>query len=242
MSRLSSSFFVSFTVHTLIALMAVGLYEEVQLSHSIEEKPICISLSHCIEVLPVAPAPEVNQSPLKSKPIPPEKTEVLKPSPPKPVVKPKPKSIIKTKPKPVVRQKRIVKPVAEAEPVKEMMVAKSVQAPEEVMPLVRHEYLPTPPVPSAEESYMQEHLAVIAKLLRDNLYYPRIARKRGITGEVVVAFELQENGEVRDIKIKSGKKSVLNRAAIITLERLSGEFPKPKEPVSLLVPIHYQLQ
>lgn len=89
---------------------------------------------------------------------------------------------------------------------------------------------------------MQQHLMLIAKLLKENLYYPRIARKRGITGEVVVAFELLSNGEAAGIKVSSGERMILNRAAITTIERLSGEFPKPDAPITLHVPIRYQLQ
>ena len=96
--------------------------------------------------------------------------------------------------------------------------------------------------PSPEESYLDEHLQLIASLLRENLYYPRIARKRGVTGEVIIAFDLTTGGEIKNSVIVSGKYAVLNRAAITTLQRLAGEFPHPQEHLSLQVPIRYQLK
>ncbi len=96
-------------------------------------------------------------------------------------------------------------------------------------------------VQSPEQSYMEEHLALIVSLLQKNIYYPRIARRRGITGEVLISFELTKDGEVKNATVLAGKYAVLNRAAITTLERLYGKFPHPSEHLSLQVPIQFRL-
>lgn len=93
-----------------------------------------------------------------------------------------------------------------------------------------------------EEEYLEEHLQKIVTLLQKNLYYPRMARERAIVGEVVVRFLIQENGEVQDIEIISSKSEVLSKAAMKTIESLSGIFPKPKENLLLQLPINYSLK
>jgi len=95
--------------------------------------------------------------------------------------------------------------------------------------------------PNLEQEYIDENIQKIRELIIENLYYPRSARKRGIVGEVVVAFKLLKSAEVTNIIIISSEKNILSRAAKKTLENLSFEFPKPKKSITLHVPIMYQL-
>lgn len=235
MYRLSSSFFLSFTIHALMALLVVGIYQEVRLHIPVAEKSVCVSLTHCVESLPVAP----KQVSMKPPPSLPKKVEVVKPPPPK--------QIVKVEPRPVIKAPPVIEQIIEPVPVEEVVIADPdmiAEVPENTIavdsqPEIESDLVPTPTV---EESYLEEHLAEIARLLQEHLYYPRSARKRGITGEVIVAFELLKNGEARAIEVRSGSRDLLNRAAITTIERLSGEFPRPQEPISLQVPIRYQLQ
>jgi protein TonB len=94
---------------------------------------------------------------------------------------------------------------------------------------------------SPEDAYIQEHINEIMALLKKNLYYPRMARKRGIEGEVLVRFELLENGDIRDVTVLEAERDILARAAVTTIERLEGRFPLPKETLTLNVPIVYRL-
>jgi len=89
---------------------------------------------------------------------------------------------------------------------------------------------------------MDKHIKKIVELLSDNLYYPRSASKRGVVGEVVVKFTLLKNSTVNSIIIVSSKSDILSRAAIQTIEELSGKFPKPIENLTLHVPINYNLR
>ncbi|MGB5965212.1 MAG: TonB family protein [Sulfurimonadaceae bacterium] len=92
-----------------------------------------------------------------------------------------------------------------------------------------------------EDAYVKAHIAEIMALLRKNLYYPRMARKRGIEGKVLVRFELMENGDIKNITVIESARDVLARSAITTIERLDGKFPLPTERLVLNVPIMYQL-
>jgi protein TonB len=92
-----------------------------------------------------------------------------------------------------------------------------------------------------EKEYLDEHIQKIQILLNENLYYPRSARKRGVTGTIIVKFTLSTLGVIHSIKIIESKSEILSRAAIQTIEDLSGEFPKPNEELILHVPINYKL-
>lgn len=93
-----------------------------------------------------------------------------------------------------------------------------------------------------QQAYIDENMQKIVKLLQENLYYPRSARRRGITGEVIVKFSLNTNGEVSFISVISSANEMLSHAAIKTIEDLSGDFPKPKERLVLKLPINYNLK
>ena len=94
---------------------------------------------------------------------------------------------------------------------------------------------------SPQKEYVDNHLQNIQELLQDNLYYPRRARKRGIVGTVVVHFEIARNGEVTQVEALSSPSEILSRAAVKTIEDLSGKFPKPNEKLFLKIPIVYKL-
>jgi protein TonB len=94
---------------------------------------------------------------------------------------------------------------------------------------------------SPHKRYVDNHLQKIQELLRDNLYYPRRARKRGIIGTVMVHFEIDTNGKVRQVKTLASPSEILSRAAVKTIEDLSGKFPKPSENLFLKIPIVYKL-
>jgi protein TonB len=93
-----------------------------------------------------------------------------------------------------------------------------------------------------EKDYLDDNIVKIQELLKDNLYYPRSARKRGITGVIKVKFTILKNAEVNSIEVISSNNEILSRGAIKTIESLSGEFPKPKEELTIHVPISYKLK
>lgn len=92
------------------------------------------------------------------------------------------------------------------------------------------------------KQYLDENKDLIVKLLKENLYYPRSAVKRGIIGEVVVKFTLTKDSLVHSLETISSKSDILSRGALKTISNLSGKFPAPKEEITLIVPINYALK
>jgi len=91
------------------------------------------------------------------------------------------------------------------------------------------------------KQYVDNNKELIIQLLKNNLYYPRSARKRGITGEILVKFILSKAALVHSLEIISSKSDILSRGALKTINSLSGKFPAPKEEITLIVPINYSL-
>ena len=66
----------------------------------------------------------------------------------------------------------------------------------------------------------------VAEIIRRNLHYPSIARRRGIEGTVHVRFVIEGRGRAADTRItRSSGALVLDRNALETIERCS--FPSP---------------
>ena len=108
---------------------------------------------------------------------------------------------------------------------------------------------PAPAIPmqaaapvQSSKSYLNEHLAVIARLLQEHLYYPRMARKRHIEGEVLATFTVETDGTVHGVRVKKHARDILDRAAVKTIESLSGRLPHPKQALTLEVPIRFVLK
>lgn len=154
----------------------------------------------------------------------PKVEKVLKKIIPKPLTVP----IIKEEVKPIEEPQELY-----VEPIKEEVVEV-----EEFIPVQSAEEKAM----AQEQEYMDENIKKIVKLLSENLYYPRSARKRGIVGKVVVKFSLAHDATVSSVEIISSKSEILSRAAIKTIEDLSGDFPKPHEELVLHVPINYELK
>lgn len=236
MIRHTNSFIISLLLHTLLVATLFISYEYISPSfcEKKEEKKVCMNLSCMMKHEQVEkkviqkPKPIVKKTIKKSKP---KKIE-------KKVVPAKKRVYVKEAPKEVVVEEEIVELVEVVQtPAKEAEKSHVVVTPTK-SEIVMQE---TKSV-SSEQKYVDENLAKIAKLLQENLYYPRRARKRGVEGEVVVKFELRVNAEVSNIKIISSNSDVLSRGAIKTIEDLSFKFPKPKENLTLSVPIVYKLK
>ncbi len=102
--------------------------------------------------------------------------------------------------------------------------------------------LPAVAAPQSSERYLNEHLARIAQLLQEYLYYPRMARKRHIEGEVLAVFTLEKDGTVHDISVEKHARKILDRAAVQTIASLSGRMPHPEHTLTLEVPIRFVLK
>lgn len=97
-------------------------------------------------------------------------------------------------------------------------------------------------IKSAKDEYIEVNIQKIRTLISENLYYPRRARKKYITGDVVVKFLLDTDASVSHVEVEKSKSDILSRAAIQTIQDLSGKFPKPKQKITLHLPISYSLR
>ena len=240
----SLSLLYSLFLHGVIVILVIILVVTLQ-----DEKKIL--QEHCYVVqlsqFDVKPTPKlvVKKQTIKKKVKPPVKKKVIKKKPvKKKVVKRKPvvKKIVPVKKAPVVEPE-----VNEAEIVEEVEEPKAVVITpneEAVLSPAAQEKVEEPLTPEStpEEMYVQTHISEIMSLLRKNLYYPRMARKRHIQGKVMVRFELRTNGEIHNITIMEAGRDILGAAAVTTIERLEGKFPLPDETLILHVPIMYQLK
>nr|WP_321268211.1 TonB family protein [uncultured Sulfurimonas sp.] len=245
MIRHSSSFIFSLVFHGALLVALLFAWKNIPSVEKVKhEKVVRVELCNVVVEKPVVKPPEKP----KPKPIP-------KPKPkPKPIVKkiqkPKQKTIVKkvevvkeipvVKPdvieEPIVKEVKKEEKIVEQEPVETMEVFEEKVVEQEVYV----EDAATKQV-RLEQEYLQEHIAKIAKLLKENLYYPRRARKSSIEGEVMVKFTLSKDAKAHSIVVLSSKSKILSRAAIKTIEDLSGKFPKPKQELILHVPINYSL-
>ena len=244
MIRHSSSLLLSFIIHAILLVVVFFAYKLLfsQKKEELPEHRVCVDLCYLEQAKP-KPKPK----PPEKKPEP-KKQEPLKPKP-KPIQKPKKieKKVLKKElPKKVVAKKEIL---IVKEEVVEIIVAKppkKVPLKEEQQVVFEEEAIEVETTTQKnlrlEKEYIDENVLKIRELISNNLYYPRSARKRGIVGEVIVEFRLLENSEVYEAIIISSHSEILSRAAIKTIEDLSGEFPKPKTKLTLHVPINYTLQ
>lgn len=245
--RLTKSLFYSLFLHsTIIALVVVLVWEVNRRPKPVSEKRCKIMLSQVCHCAPEAveakpPAVQKAQKP-KSKKKAVEQVRVEKV--PAPVIEEK---VVSEPSEEVAVEAEVVALVEEEQPdavdEAEMVAAVETTEPSTPVSVSTQETADAPQVAesSPEEVYLNAHLTEIMALLRKNLYYPRMARKRGIEGKVIVRFELMTNGEIKNIAIVEAERDILGRAAVTTIERLAGKFPLPSDRLVLNVPIMYQL-
>lgn len=90
--------------------------------------------------------------------------------------------------------------------------------------------------------YRAEHFAYIKKIIEENLVYPPRAQRLGMSGRVVVVFEVLNSGKVQNIRIaKSTGHEILDENVVETIRKVE-PFPKPPVPVKLTIPFTYGLE
>ncbi len=226
--RHAPSFLFSLVVHILALFIIYYTYEYVAyLHHKDVEKKVCINLKLCI--------PEEKTAKNKI-------NKIKKIKEVKEIKKVKKRKELK---KVIIKKKKVLK---------KKVAEKKAIIPSFSVPVIKKEIVPdatpvtkevkeptTTPTHTIEKIYIDNNLKKISQLLSDNLYYPRRARKRGITGEVLVNFKILQDGTVNAIKIISSKSEILGKAATKTISDLSGKFPKPSKDLTIEIPIEYKL-
>ena len=94
-----------------------------------------------------------------------------------------------------------------------------------------------------EESFLRERLSVISNIVQRRINYPPIARRMGWEGRVLIGFILEQNGDIRDLKVlKSCGYEVLDKEALDAIKRSYKDFPKPPVSVVVKLPITFRLE
>lgn len=130
-----------------------------------------------------------------------------------------------------------------------------VRAPEKILP----EPVPTvaistsrqtSPTDNALISHKQQRNYLLGELqnrLSKYLTYPLRARRRGWQGEVMVAFHINEKGQLGDVHLtRSSGYSLLDHSALNAIAKLKSiDMPNefgPLQAMNLQLPVHYRLQ
>jgi protein TonB len=220
----------SFIVAAVISI-AVHATAVVYLGHY--DTPLSNQPQSTVSLMQISLAPA---KPAAQEPEPPPKPETIpepEPPPPPPVQKPVPK------PEPVRE------PLPEPEPVIEP-VPPSSEKPETTEPIeeqaatssyneapVNKPALDQVALENERDSYLLRMLAHIDS----HKYYPRKARRRGMEGEVQIAFYLHKDGSISDLQVKGGSK-VLCRAAKQAIQKALS-LPSPPKSMHLQEPIRF---
>ena len=234
----SKSLLLSIFIHLLLLGMFIYVYMlSVKTVPASQEKRICVNLKCIKKVEPksIEKKKVLEHKKVEKKPV----KKVSKKVPKKELPVKKAKKTLHQSPK-KEEPKKVIKPAQEQTRSSVVTKKKEISSQPKV-DTVHTQKCMTPTKESLENIYIKNNLDKIATLIHDNLYYPRRARKRGIEGVVVVRFHLHKDGTVKSAHIITSEQEILSRAALKTINELSGEFPKPAEELTLTVPIHYQL-
>lgn len=92
-----------------------------------------------------------------------------------------------------------------------------------------------------KEKYLKEHFDYIKNNVQNKISYPRIARKMGWQGRVLISFIICMDGSVKDIRvIESSGHNALDKNALEVVRKVA-PFPKPPVSAELIIPVVYKL-
>lgn len=178
--------------------------------------------------------------------------------PPK-IIKPKKRLPKRILPKKIVivkkKQRKQIKRKKEFNPYKNIVKQKPVVISKEKVRITNQIPIKKPKVsddkaPSAAQKDNQNtndnqlYLSKVSTILSRRKKYPRLARKRGIEGQILVAFKIDSSGATSAIKVLNGKNKTLRKAA----KRLISNCKLPVPPKSWMaqtiikLPINYKLR
>jgi periplasmic protein TonB len=95
---------------------------------------------------------------------------------------------------------------------------------------------------SAVEAYRRANYTAIRDSILGNLQYPMLARRRGWSGQVELAFSIAPDGQVHDLKIlTSSGFPILDEQAMTAILRSAPFRPPPPVVASLVMPVTFRL-
>lgn len=189
------------------------------------------------------------------------KIEIQNPVP-QPVAVPQPPVIEPEKPKPNPKKKPKIKPIIEpiAKPIKppapiepeepappEVIAVAPITTPEPKAVIVPPPP-PEPPKPSQAEidNALGQYGSLLGRSIAKHKSYPKIARKRGWQGKVILDLKIDSNGNVLSAKVRdSSGHAVLDKEAL-KMAKKAAPFPKPplalqSQSFNITVPVSFKL-
>ena len=183
-------------------------------------------------------------------------------APPPESVPEKVQEVVPVKITPLLTKRKIAVTVPPLITKKELIPEKSIEAPSQPPTKIVHEQEITPEesvvnnsvtqdaepeqkgvgsVATQEKQYLKEHFLYIKDSIQSNISYPRMARKMGWQGRVLVSFIICRDGSVKDIRIiKSSGVKALDKNAVKVIQKIA-PFPKPPVAAELIIPVTYKL-
>lgn len=105
-----------------------------------------------------------------------------------------------------------------------------------------------PPTPTASEPELsQTYLALVADRLQRHQHYPLSARRRGLSGQVILQFTIHPDGRITDPQITDSTGHTVFRTASLQLLQRVGRMPPfpPKlhqRQLTVKIPMLYELE
>ena len=183
-----------------------------------------------IKIALIDPLPKIEPKPIEQKHLP---QPIVKKIEPKPIeTKPKPVEKIIKKPLPLPKEPLVEKKVAPLEQIPVQQITPAAK------PIVAKKQVIAPPKVDVE-TIKNLFLSDLRNKINANKFYPKVAQRRGIEGNVKVSFYILHNGQLGDITIISGKK-VFNEAVT---NAIKNSFPikVPKELINFPMNVNLQL-
>jgi protein TonB len=92
------------------------------------------------------------------------------------------------------------------------------------------------------KGYIDGNYKYIVRLIKRKMIYPAEAKKNGVTGTATIAFNIEKNGQVSNVRLNrsSGDRS-LDEAAISAVQR-AAPFPAPPAAAKIAIPLVFSLR
>ncbi len=92
-----------------------------------------------------------------------------------------------------------------------------------------------------QADYLRHNFAAIRGAIERKLRYPALARRQGLSGQVLVGFVVERNGGIRDLRVLKGSGfGPLDDGALSAVRR-AAPFPPASFPVRVSLPVSYRL-
>lgn len=226
--RARPAWLASIAIHAaLVAAVAWWLVDRLEPA-SAPPRPTPINLA--MFQAPSPPVAEAEPAPAPAPPFPEPSLPEPVVEPPPPPAPPAPQSIAKPQPKPMARPpkprpaKAEASPPVEATPVRPEQTAPAVTAPVQA-PAPATPPAPSPLVPAIDPALEEVYRARIRQAVDAHKHYPRLARRMGEEGTVLMAFTIGPDGRLLGVRVLEGSGSELLDEAALQAVRDAVPFP-----------------